>query len=366
MQVPWLQVECRLKDASRAPAGPAFGVRPLEAFDMASLAAAAPEATVEGLYISPLASAPMESRDEVELLASRGIEGDRYCTGRGTYSVLRSSALRPGEREPGRQVSVVSADSVEEALAKHRLAPPPLGALRRNVVVRGVSASELVDAIGSQLVLGDACVLFVHRAMHPSMYLARKLGCPRLMDAIWDVAGVACEVLDGGPLRVGAKVAARPNDDRGRLDAGRQFPGYYCRPSQRTDAVLAALQDAKGLAKAALERVDPRGVARLEKSFAAVKLKFFPRRRHRAFDDPKENDRPNGATLYDVLGVRPDVGGGDLRKAFKSLALKHHPDRADTTTDETTATMAKINGAYEVLSDPVARAKYDATANLAY
>jgi len=70
---------------------------------------------------------------------------------------------------------------------------------------------------------------------------------------------------------------------------------------------------------------------------------------------------PRAETLYDVLGVDPDATDAHLRRRYKALALRHHPDRTETTR-ETTELMARINGAYETLCDPETRATYDATA----
>ncbi|KAH8091316.1 hypothetical protein JL720_6211 [Aureococcus anophagefferens] len=70
---------------------------------------------------------------------------------------------------------------------------------------------------------------------------------------------------------------------------------------------------------------------------------------------------PRAETLYDVLGVAPDATDAHLRRRYKALALRHHPDRTETTR-ETTELMARINGAYETLCDPETRATYDATA----
>jgi len=58
--------------------------------------------------------------------------------------------------------------------------------------------------------------------------------------------------------------------------------------------------------------------------------------------------------LYDLLGVEPTASAGEIRSAFRKLALTHHPDRGG---DEETFT--KVSKAYETLSDPKARARYD-------
>ena len=59
---------------------------------------------------------------------------------------------------------------------------------------------------------------------------------------------------------------------------------------------------------------------------------------------------------YALFGVEPDVKPAALRRAWRVLALRWHPDRAGPAA---TATFQKLAVAYEVLSDPVARAEYD-------
>ncbi len=63
---------------------------------------------------------------------------------------------------------------------------------------------------------------------------------------------------------------------------------------------------------------------------------------------------------YDVLGVARDASGEEIKKAFRKLALKYHPDKAEDK-DKTTAEkkFKEINEANEVLSDPEKRRKYD-------
>jgi DnaJ-class molecular chaperone len=58
-----------------------------------------------------------------------------------------------------------------------------------------------------------------------------------------------------------------------------------------------------------------------------------------------------------VLGVAIGAGVAEIRRAFRVLALRHHPDRAGA---DSTEVFQRIALAYEVLSDPVARSAYDA------
>src|SRR6187431_809665 len=61
---------------------------------------------------------------------------------------------------------------------------------------------------------------------------------------------------------------------------------------------------------------------------------------------------------YKTLGVSRDASAADIKKAFRKMARKHHPDVAK---DKKAAEekFKEINEANEVLSDPEKRKKYD-------
>mmetsp|Transcript_3271 Transcript_3271/g.3767 ORF Transcript_3271/g.3767 Transcript_3271/m.3767 type:complete len:411 (+) Transcript_3271:87-1319(+) len=58
--------------------------------------------------------------------------------------------------------------------------------------------------------------------------------------------------------------------------------------------------------------------------------------------------------LYETLGIAKDADAKDIKKAYRKLAVKHHPDKGG---DE--HKFKEISAAYEVLSDPEKRSKYD-------
>ncbi|MDO9468802.1 MAG: DnaJ C-terminal domain-containing protein [Thiobacillus sp.] len=64
---------------------------------------------------------------------------------------------------------------------------------------------------------------------------------------------------------------------------------------------------------------------------------------------------------YDVLGVARDATAHDIKKAFRKLARKYHPDISRE--PEAERRMQEVNEAYAVLSDPEKRAAYDQHGN---
>ena len=62
---------------------------------------------------------------------------------------------------------------------------------------------------------------------------------------------------------------------------------------------------------------------------------------------------------YEVLGVSRSASQDEIKKAYRSLAKKYHPDIASQQAEAQDVSMQEIIEAYEVLKDTEKRAQYD-------
>ena len=62
---------------------------------------------------------------------------------------------------------------------------------------------------------------------------------------------------------------------------------------------------------------------------------------------------------YRILGVNRDASAQDIKKAFRQLALRYHPDRNNDNMKQAEEKFKKINEAYEVLGDEQKKRQYD-------
>lgn len=70
--------------------------------------------------------------------------------------------------------------------------------------------------------------------------------------------------------------------------------------------------------------------------------------------------------FYEVLGLEKNASEKDIKRAYKRLAMKYHPDRNQGNKDESEVKFKEIKEAYEVLSDDQKRAAYDQYGHAAF
>jgi curved DNA-binding protein CbpA len=74
-----------------------------------------------------------------------------------------------------------------------------------------------------------------------------------------------------------------------------------------------------------------------------------------------ESRKPPAKDYYTVLGISPESDSAEIKKAYRSLVQKYHPDRVHGTSDADHAAerMIEINEAFEILGDEKRRAELD-------
>lgn len=143
------------------------------------------------IYIAPAAAAPIQSVEHARAVAGKGLEGDRYFDGRGTWST------HPGS---GREVTLIEGETLDALVGEEGPCFQP-GTHRRNLVTRGVPLNHLV---GRDFRIGE--VLFRGmRLCEPCAHL-EKLNTPGIKMAVLHRGGLRANVLQEGTLRVGDRV----------------------------------------------------------------------------------------------------------------------------------------------------------------
>ncbi len=147
---------------------------------------------VEAIALARAAEAPMALVDEAAARAGRGLEGDRYFDGEGTFSNPDSS---------GHDLTLIEAEQLEAITLSSGHTPTAEDA-RRNVVTRGIDLNALV---GRRFTVGEVeCA--GRRLCEPCAHLERltEVG---LLRALVHQGGLRADVLSDGQIAVGDEIA---------------------------------------------------------------------------------------------------------------------------------------------------------------
>ena len=142
---------------------------------------------VVALFTVDRRAAPMKKVEQLYALAGRGIEGDRYFLGTGTYSK---------SPEPGRQVTLIKSEVLESLKNTLEINVKPEES-RRNILTQGI---EINDLIGTEFYVGTVR-LRAHRITQPCLYLEKLLDQPGLYKELWYNGGISCEILSDGVIK---------------------------------------------------------------------------------------------------------------------------------------------------------------------
>ncbi|MEM7222856.1 MAG: MOSC domain-containing protein [Pseudomonadota bacterium] len=145
--------------------------------------------SVAALYICPEAGAQMVRVPQIEAVAGRGLEGDRYFLNRGHWSESDEC-----------EVTLIAQEDLAQATAETGISLEA-GRHRRNVVTRHIDLNEL---LGKRFRIGDA-FFGAARPRPPCLYL-QKLTEPGLARALVGRGGVGVHCFRSGPIREGDSI----------------------------------------------------------------------------------------------------------------------------------------------------------------
>ncbi len=154
-------------------------------------------AYIQAIYLAPSAGAQMESVDHTRVNSGAGLEGDRYAMNAGAYSATEPIKVR--------HISLIALSGIETANEWLTAGDEPTfdGAeTRRNIVLAGISASDLNSLVGQQFRLGNIQMLGTELCT-PCERPAQLLNRPSFMDAFEGRGGIRAKVLNSGALELG-------------------------------------------------------------------------------------------------------------------------------------------------------------------
>ncbi|MEK7468935.1 MAG: MOSC domain-containing protein [Planctomycetota bacterium] len=143
---------------------------------------------VVSIHLIPIAGGAATAVPQAKALPGKGLEGDRYGAGVGTYS------NKPG---PSRELTLIEAEALEGLKREDGLDLAP-GDSRRNVVTRGVALNHLIDR---EFFVGDVRAKGI-RLCEPCARLA-ELTDPKAHPGLIHRGGLRAQILGGGTIKVG-------------------------------------------------------------------------------------------------------------------------------------------------------------------
>lgn len=145
---------------------------------------------VIAIYLSPSATILPVAVEQAEARIRRGLVGDRYFAGHGTFSDMEPKG-------PGRELTLIESEVLAALESDSGIGLTPAAA-RRNLVTEGIRLNGLV---GVQFRIGDVLIEGI-RLCPPCTHLDKVTGL-NLLKPLADRGGLRASILSDGVIRVG-------------------------------------------------------------------------------------------------------------------------------------------------------------------
>jgi RimJ/RimL family protein N-acetyltransferase len=187
--------------------------------------------SVVAIYVTAAGGAPMQGVPRAELERGRGIRGDRYYAGAGTFS-------KKAETRADQEVTLIESEEID-AFGRSTGLELEYGAPRRNIVTRGV---RLNDLVGARFAVGSA-LLEGMRLCEPCAHMA-ALVSQKVLPGLVHRAGLRARILIGGVVEPGDSVAPTSDPDARAKDLQTEHLTLVLQTPEEVRARIAMLAPA--------------------------------------------------------------------------------------------------------------------------
>lgn len=149
---------------------------------------------VAEILISKSPSAAMAPQESAQAIPGKGLQGDRYFSGAGTFT--------PNPQKPDYELTLIEKEKID-AFASESGLPFTSHHSRRNIVTEGVDLNALA---GKEFMIGAVLIRGI-RLCEPCGQLA-KTTFPETLTGLVHKAGLRAQILTEGTIRVGDKIEA--------------------------------------------------------------------------------------------------------------------------------------------------------------
>jgi len=142
------------------------------------------------IFIAKNAGSKAQPISSASVVAGKGIEGDRYYNGKGTFS-------KKLKNNPAVELSLIEKEEIDHFNITYKQ-NHEYGDLRRNIVTEGV---RLNDYVGKEFTIGNIKLKGI-RLCEPCPYLAETVN-PLVLPHLIGVGGLRAQILTGGTIKQG-------------------------------------------------------------------------------------------------------------------------------------------------------------------
>ena len=148
---------------------------------------------IRSIFTSEKTGAGLKFHNSASLIAGKGIEGDRYATGKGLYSRVKKWDAN---------LTIIAEEPFLKLKEEKGIFVDPKD-LRRNIIVKDVDLSSIV---GKEFKIGEEAICLGRDYWPPCAYIVEQTGRKEIFKHLARHCGIGVTVLKGGKIKRGDKI----------------------------------------------------------------------------------------------------------------------------------------------------------------